>query len=394
WAPLRSEGASWPGRVGAVDGGMIRFRLDNGGSLVAVSAIGIGEGFEEREVDCAVLYPPHRDYSSLLMRRLELRVARKVVERVGAGGLLLLDGSLYGLLSHIPVTPTVAPNGYGSLLIDFYSELAGLLEDSSRTGVWLVSVSKSSSSSFLRDYALSILYRREIERLRELNILESGDLQMVETLLYKLFRSPLEAVKLVKSLEARYGHFIRRIELIVREGLVKTPDLLLLKRYTDGVGSTEPLLLGPSSRLRDLYELALRDSLEYTARRLLLPEEEAGKVRDVLQRLVSVPAVASLYVRLSSSDYPLKIDVTASILGVGRRYFDAGETPEKVEGVNVQQLIAALKNMYGGREVYNIWLYEADRRARLRRHDSGAIIEVLGRRVGGIGLARRPLMEF
>jgi len=133
-------------------------RLDNGGLLVIISAYGISEGLEERLAECAIIYPPHTSYASLLRGKLELIVARKSITKLKRGDLLLLDGSLYGLLSRPPIAPVDAPNNYGSLLLDFYSELVSLLNEASDRGVWLVSISKVSSSRFVRDYALYSIY--------------------------------------------------------------------------------------------------------------------------------------------------------------------------------------------------------------------------------------------
>ncbi|MEM4415980.1 MAG: DNA double-strand break repair nuclease NurA, partial [Candidatus Caldarchaeum sp.] len=82
--------------VAAVDGGLMRFRLANGGSLILAAACGYGPEIEERDFKCVVAYPPSARYASLLMKSLELKVARKTLNHLSSDGLLLLDGSLYG----------------------------------------------------------------------------------------------------------------------------------------------------------------------------------------------------------------------------------------------------------------------------------------------------------
>jgi len=391
WIPLDSAESDWPGRVAAVDGGSVGIRLDNGGLLAIISAYGISEGFEERLAECAIIYPPHPSYVSLLRQKLELSVAKKLIMRLKRGDLLLLDGSLYGLLSKPPITPVRAPNSYGSLLLDFYSELTSLLNEASDRGVWLVSISKVSSSRFVRDYALYLIHQEEVEKLRSSRYLEPKDLQNIETLLYEIFRNPMKAYMTVKRLKANYGTLMDKIELIAREGLLKTPDLFLLKHYTHGAGFTKPLLLGPSSRLRDSYNNALANYRVYTVRRLLLEEEKSDRARETLQKLTDVAAVASFYLRLDPSDYPLKVDLPASCIGIDRKFFDVS-MPEPVDEDKVRGLVSSLKAMYGGKEVYNVWLYEADRRARLRKDEIKPLIEVLERKIGRLDLARRALL--
>ncbi|MEM3816113.1 MAG: hypothetical protein QW341_04630, partial [Candidatus Bathyarchaeia archaeon] len=273
---------------------------------------------------------------------------------------------------------------------DFYSEITNLLKEASDNHVWLASISKVSSSRFMRDYAIYLIHQKETERLKNSYNLEPKDLQSVETLLYELFRSPMKAFVTVKRLKAKYGIIMKKIELIAREGLIKTPDLFLLKHYTEGVGYTKPLLLGPSSRLRDSYNNAISDPQGYTVKRLLLAEEYSNEVREILQGMMTADAVASFYVRLNHLDHPLKVDMPVSNLGLHRNFFDVS-MPELLENIDIEELILSLKAMYGNKEVYNVWLYEADRRARLQKEDLKTIIEILERKLGPIELARRAL---
>jgi len=106
--------------------------------------------------------------------------------------------------------------------------------------------------------------------------------------------------------------------------------------------------LGPSSRLRDSYNNALANYREYTVRRLLLEEEKSDQARETLQKLIDVTAVASFYLRLNPLDYPLKVDLPASSIGIDRKFFDV-VMPEPVEEDNVKRLVSSLKAMYGGK---------------------------------------------
>lgn len=380
-------------KVAAVDGGLIKFKLANGGSIVIASAYGFGNGIEERDVDCSIIYPPHKDYASLLMKTLELKVARRMVRKILRGGLLLLDGSLYGLFSTIPLTPRRAPYGYGKLLLNFYSELNGLMDDCKAHDVKVLSLTKTSSSSFLRDYCLYLMHKSEIDKLRTLFIIEPKDLGKIEALLYTIFRSPIDALKIAENLRSKYGKIVGRIELIAREGLTKTTDLLILKRCDTALGYTRPLLLGPSSRLRDIYEHAIKNVKDYTERRFLLPSEMSKKVYETLNSIKFLSAIISTYVKFDKRDYPLKIDLPATSLGINRYFFEIG-MPEPVDiHPDFTKLLSILKGMYASREVYNVWLHEADRRARLRRVEMTMMLEILDKSIGPIELSRRPLPE-
>jgi hypothetical protein len=91
WIPKIPEEHVDVGRVAAVDGGIIRFRLANGGALVVVAAQGIGRGVTEMSsVECSVVYPPHSGYGRLMMKKLELKTGLKMLESLGPGDVLLM----------------------------------------------------------------------------------------------------------------------------------------------------------------------------------------------------------------------------------------------------------------------------------------------------------------
>jgi hypothetical protein len=150
WNTLPENRIDLPRRVAAVDGGILRYRLDNGGSLIIVSSYLVGKMIEERsKAFCTFIYPPSRGMGFLLMRALELELAEQAVLTMDRGDLLLLDGSLYGLMSHLPITPINAPIEYGEVLLHFYEHLTNLLLKAEERKITLVSVSKTSSSRLL-----------------------------------------------------------------------------------------------------------------------------------------------------------------------------------------------------------------------------------------------------
>jgi hypothetical protein len=53
------------------------------------------------------------------------------------------------------------------------------------------------------------------------------------------------------------------------------------------------------------------------------------------------------------------------------------------------EIVCMLRGMYVNKEIHNIWLYEADRRARISRSISNNIYQIILRTIGQIDLARR-----
>ncbi|MEM1948785.1 MAG: DNA double-strand break repair nuclease NurA [Candidatus Caldarchaeum sp.] len=379
--------------VAAVDGGLMRFRLANGGSLILAAACGYGPEIEERDFKCVVAYPPSARYASLLMKSLELKVARKTLNHLSSDGLLLLDGSLYGLFSTLPITPANSPSDYGELLINFFEDLADFLDEAMNSQVKVASIAKISSSTSLRDYIITRQHMEEVKQLKQSGHVEPEDMQSIENILYTAFRNPGKAVKTVENLKTKYGRKLENLVKIIRETSFKTPDLLLLKNCCTENGYSAPLLLGASSRLRDIHLLATRDPDQFAENRLRLPSDKSPKIHQVFNRLQSLRAVVSSYVKFDTSDYPLKIDVPAFTLDSYERFFEV-DVPELFKKRDkFLKIVSALKQMYGSKEVYNVWLYEADRRARLRKADAPILLELVDKAVGPVELSRRQLPE-
>ena len=392
WIPKIPEEPVNIGRVAAVDGGIIRFRLANGGALLIVGAQAIGRGVSDTSsVECVVVYPPHLSYGRLMMKKLELKTGLKILERLGPGDVLLMDGSLYGLLSTLLVTPRGAPEGYGRLLIEYFTTLFNFLDKTLNNKTLVLFLSKVSSSRYLRDYLLGLLFNEEIKKLKNSGVLEAEDLNTVEGQLYRVFRKPVEALEYMKRLSMKYGHVVDRLVDLVNEGVSKTPDLLLLGRNINGQGYTKPALLGASSAQRDeLGEKISPGLVKKVLTRLMVDRSYTNMVEEVLKRFQDAYAVISFYARLGTYDHPVKIDLPCFCLGIEKRFFDV-YLPEILEDLKVEEILRILSNMYGGPEVYNVWLYQSDRQARLSRRDAPVIAELLERYLGPLPLARRPI---
>jgi hypothetical protein len=391
WNTLPENRIDLPRRVAAVDGGILRYRLDNGGSLIIVSSYLVGKMIEERsKAFCTFIYPPSRGMGFLLMRALELELAEQAVLTMDRGDLLLLDGSLYGLMSHLPITPINAPIEYGEVLLHFYEHLTNLLLKAEERKITLVSVSKTSSSRLLKEYILERLFEAELKRLRDLSILEPWDLQHLEILPSLIYDGKLmEAMEASQKLRRKYGPYLERIHYIIEEFMKKTPDLFILKNYVKGLGFTRPILLGPSIKLQKIIRKLGEDIEQATLRYFKLSPDRIEDVKEYLEKISSICSVCSFYLRLNAQDYPLKIDVPSYIFGITDRFLNMERLSTIEETSTLGEIVCMLRGMYVNKEIHNIWLYEADRRARISRSISNNIYQIILRTIGQIDLARR-----
>lgn len=150
WAPLPT--ATPLGPACAVDGSLGQLDLDNGGYFIVAQALAMGSDGLERSRVAVELLPPTvarataARLADLLQRGLELSLAEAVL-REGAlppGGLLHLDGALYGLLPQLyplRLDADVDLPDHPRRVLDAY---LGLLSTARAADVGIVAVAKTS----------------------------------------------------------------------------------------------------------------------------------------------------------------------------------------------------------------------------------------------------------
>ncbi|HID86806.1 MAG TPA: DNA double-strand break repair nuclease NurA [Anaerolineae bacterium] len=113
----------------AVDGSLRRASLANGATLFVAQALLMGEEIEESDVEVEILRgsTPRASverFADLLLQRLEVGLARQHVTRIPEGGVLFLDGALYGQLPQLyPLTIEGVPYPLPDEILDAYLQL-------------------------------------------------------------------------------------------------------------------------------------------------------------------------------------------------------------------------------------------------------------------------------
>jgi hypothetical protein len=131
----------------AVDGSIGQAHLANGAYLFAAQALLLGEGLEETMVDVKILRgsTPRSSVervADLLLQRLEVGLARDHASRIPSGGVLFLDGALYGQLPQLyPLNIEGIPD---PLPEDTLAAYLDLFRQCRERGVLLISVAKTS----------------------------------------------------------------------------------------------------------------------------------------------------------------------------------------------------------------------------------------------------------
>jgi hypothetical protein len=343
--------------VGAVDGSRAVRALNIGADWIIAQSLLIGpNGLRLSAVDTLLLRgeverPAVDRCASLLMRSLELDLAIKFVQS-GAGNVLLLDGSLYADLPYLLYN--LAIGGYEDFPIRVLEQYLELFDLCQKQDVLLLGVAKSTRST--------VLGRALLERSTPSVLSASQRADSLQGLEADVQRDALRIDSMggYQRQAARSG-----------PGIPGLPsDGELLHRWTDGIGLTDPVLLGSASfghaSARMAAKLALRAKQS-------LREPPSTAIRDRIQerlspiqeRLLAAPAIGTFYLRLSPGEDVLRVDALASTFGRDDLHLlEFAQT--LVPYTTALPIVQRMQDEYGGLSVYNAALYVVDREVRLR----------------------------
>lgn len=346
-------------RVFAVDSSSDEIEVAGGGVILVTRALALGaDGSELRGLRVDAFFPrdvrDYEDFKRLLREHLEHRVALEALEE--GADLILVDGSLFGRMSH--VLRELRVEGREGFMLDYVETYGELLSRAGRGEAIVAGVSKESRSTVLREELLLSELRRS---------LETVDRALAERALEQwrgLRRRPAIALEEVRRLE-REGLDPRVYELFkeVRNSL---PDTKLLLAMNLDPGFTLPLKLGLEGVSTSVADVALSDAsglVEAMRRVFESTYDEMGseRVERALGALRSYPSVLTSYAIFSRGDDPLRVDMALdSDVPVAHPSRFVAEVPE-----SFLRVLRHLACLYAGRRCYNVLLLEADRRVRV-----------------------------
>ncbi|MEO8084134.1 MAG: DNA double-strand break repair nuclease NurA [Ardenticatenales bacterium] len=312
---------AWPAH--AVDGSIAQADLDDGSYLFIVRALALGDGGQVVQRGGMEVLPPSTAastasrYADLLQRHYELSVACEVAAATEPGGVVFLDGALYGWLPQM----YSLPGGNGDADRDVDADGADDRRGDPPAGAHL-------PDAILAAY-LELLTTARARGVR------------------------IVAVSKTSREAAHCRLWLDDDERSGRASTVAVPDELtdsaMIHRFTDDrAGVSTPVVLGTRAFV--------------------------GGSRAILERpeVAGSPAIVSFFVRLAELDDALRIDVPAHQCGVNRTLADVGgrEGGAVVAGgvEAVASTLELLRADYGGLAVYNALLYSVDREVRLSRN--------------------------
>ena len=240
WFPI-AEVTAPEKEVVAVDGSRGIRPFASGAVFYVARALAIfgKDSYRTVDVDAFLSKAKSTDIQVFVNRKMEWLEFEAAVKAIEEGNLsnvaVLMDGSLFGRLSHLPRDQPA--EGMRGFMVDYFETFHKLLTLSKKRNILLLGVSKDSRSSFLRDYLLNGILDRE---LKALGIPESVKLTLFR-IFQDVFNTPSQAFESFGKLKDEHGEKLRKVEQILWEAYSARTDHQLIRTYVEQPGHTIPI---------------------------------------------------------------------------------------------------------------------------------------------------------
>ena len=351
--------------VMAVDSSVYSNLLSTGGVFYVVRSLAVCRSIEQKLLESDVFFSKggsvsERNFISVKMEMLEFQVAIDALKRGLSCGTILIDGSLYGRLVHIPLESKVEEERL--VLVDYFRAYRELLDLCRKNNVLLVGVAKESRSTSFRDFLLSLVFKEELEKLD----IDDDDARKLKPLFMEVVDDFTLGLQRFEKFGQKYGVKLEIIRMILEELARSRPDYQLVMNFAESVGYTRPLLLGSSPRLARKLEALRSDAKSYVRKNFPNALRETGKgfvdeAAQVIAGIPDFPAIVSFYVLFDRRDSPIRIDVPCW----DQKLIDVGW--HKPASVDLEGVLKVLATGYCGLDCHNLWLKNVDERVRLKK---------------------------
>ncbi|MCX8150929.1 MAG: DNA double-strand break repair nuclease NurA [Candidatus Bathyarchaeota archaeon] len=362
--------ANLSGKIGelnvmAVDSSVYSNLLSTGGVFYVVRSLGVCRDFQQKWLESDVFFSrggsvAEREYLTVKMELAEFQVALEALKSGLGCSTILIDGSLYGRLVHLPLESKVEEDRL--ILLDYFRVYRQLFDACRQSGVTLVGVAKESRSTAFRDYLLSLVFGRALEEAE----LEDDDVRMIRPLFMEVADDASLGLQRFQRFKQKYGGKVEVVGLVLEELARARPDYQVIMRYARTLGYTQPLLLGASPRLERRLRQFQSHPEDYVKKNFPNAIREMGKrvideVAGVIAGIADFPAILSFYVLFDLHDSPIRIDIPC----YDKRFVDVGW--HKPFSADLSGVLKVLATGYCGLDCHNLWLKNVDERVRLKK---------------------------
>ena len=304
-------------------------------------------------------------------------MALEAVQDTSDVDLILLDGSLYGRITHVQIGFNYP--GERDLYLKYLQTYMQLLDECRQRKILILGISKDSVARHLTRILLESL---TTDILKDLSpALSSPDSDQL-TQLFDTENKPSTATR----------SYVKNLPLSSdQKGLVwdllselrrPRPDFSLIQAWTETAGYTTPIEPYPDV---PLFKYESKDPAAYVRRRFVNAYNDYDREEDfeawaipVMKGFFQLPTFVTFCAKLAYNDTPMRIDMPAFSAGLPTRIQQVSSSrlldppPSKV-----LEVLGTLRGQYGGLELYNVYLVQADQEARLPMSDVRTLYEPL-----------------
>ncbi len=317
------------------------------------------------------------DLASIRSEHIEHKVALEAVREASEVDMLLIDGSLYGRITHVPIGFDYP--GERDLYLRYLETFMQLLEECRKRKILLLGISKDSVARHMTRLLLDSL---KTEILTDLSpALSNHELDQLTQLLDTEKKQSLSARSILKALPISSDQYDLVWDLL-SELRRPRPDFSLIHAWTETAGYTTPIEPYPAV---PLFKYESKDPAAYVRRRFASAYNDYEREEDfekwaipVMKEFFQIPTFVTFCTKLRYNDTPLRIDMPAFNIGLPTRLSQINSSrlldppPSRVTDV-----LGNLQGQYGGLELYNVYLVKADQQARLPMQDVRTLYEPL-----------------
>ncbi|TRO51323.1 DNA double-strand break repair nuclease NurA, partial [Candidatus Bathyarchaeota archaeon] len=264
-------------------------------------------------------------FERILRDLIEIEIVLDNLDDIPAGSIVLIDGNLYGRLTHL--MNELQLSGWYHLPLELMDSLQKLFAECEKRGIMLVGVSKFSKTRVLT----TALLRPRYPNMADPDYLDVG-------ILYNWKRGE--------------------------------------------TGYTTPLMLGDYAIAKEIKQLESEPE-KYRERYFdHIGSDKREWATQVISNIPYSPAIVMFHMTPQGDAQPLRVDIPASCLGIRKKITDVRPF-EFVESAKVTEVAQQLTSDFGGRDVYNALLYIVDREVRLGGKTVDSVYKsVLGKELG------------
>jgi hypothetical protein len=353
--------------VMAVDSSVYTNSLSTGGIFYVIRSLAVCRDKEQKclETDTFFTKAGSLESQRFVGRKMEMLEFQAAINALESGfecGSILVDGSLYGRASHLPIETEIEDQELA--LLYYFQTYRELFDLCRKRRILLIGVSKESRSDFYRNYLLKLIFEEALDSLAQ--EIDPADLQKLKPIFTEILFREQTALHKFAKIRGRYGKKLDTVKLVLDELRSCRPDYQLIMNHAKTVGYTEPLLVGPSERMALRLEQYRKDPARYVRSHFRAAVREKGKdfiswASEILSSIMGFPSIVSLHLLLDVRDSPIRIDMPCWDYAFARTGW-----PKPVD-FTVEELLKVMVTGYCGLDCYNLWLSNVDKRVRLKK---------------------------